>query len=128
MSSLICSLARGSLLTVALFWLVVGISAVEDQKKPVIVEVTVPESAVVFIDGVKTKSTGSKRRFASEEVPVGKTYFYVIKGVWKGPDGKEVVREVKFHVTPDKVNELDLTREQKTDKKHEKPKEKGKES
>jgi uncharacterized protein (TIGR03000 family) len=117
MSKLSCSLARWGLLTVTLLWLPFDTPAAEPEKKPVVLEVTVPDSAEVYIDGTKTRSTGPKRKYISDPVAVGKTYYYIIKGVWKGPDGKEVVREVTLHVAPDKVNELDLTREQKPETK-----------
>jgi len=103
-------------LLVATFWLPAETGAAEVQKKPVMVEVTVPPTAEVFIDGAKTKKTGPKRSYISPEVEINKKYYFTIKAVWK-EDGKEVVREVKFYVTPGKVNELDLTKEQKEEPK-----------
>ncbi len=114
MVHLACRLAPWSLL-VAVFWSPAALPAEEAQKKPVIVEVTVPPGAEVYIDGEKTKSTGPKRRYESPPVAPpekGHVLVYTVKAVWKGADGKEVVRQAKVQVTPGKTAFVDLTKEE----------------
>ncbi len=59
---------------------------------PAIVEIQVPDaSALVSFDGANTKQDGATRRFTSPPLPLGHTYAYEIKAVWKD-NGVEVVR------------------------------------
>ena len=104
-------LARLSLLALAGLWLLGSSVAADTDAKLVHLVVTVPANAKVYIDGVPTKAFGEVRKFVSNEpVPVGKKYSYKVKGVWPGPDGKDIVREVKFPVVPGIENTLDLTK------------------
>jgi uncharacterized protein (TIGR03000 family) len=99
-------LAPWSLLLAGL-WLLGGQARGETETKPIQLVIKLPADAELSIDGQKTTQTGTQRTFESPPVPVGKTYSYQIKAVWK-KDGMRVVREQKFQVAPGKVNELDL--------------------
>jgi uncharacterized protein (TIGR03000 family) len=102
-------LARWSLLLLAGLWLLQGLAQAETEAKPVTLLIKLPADAELYINGDKTKQTGTERTFESPPVPVDKTkkYHYQIKAVWK-ENGKEVVREQRFDVKPGQVNELDL--------------------
>jgi len=114
MSTLGYRLARLSLLALATTWILTCPVLADTGDKPVKLVVIVPEDAIVTIDGTKTTSTGTKRTFESPPVEVGKKYFYMIKAVWTGADGKEVVHEKRFPVKPGETNEIDLTKVETT--------------
>ena len=110
MSNFGSRLAR--LVLVALVGLCLPAPSVQAQMedKAVLLIVNLPANAKLYIDDVATNSTGETRRFISDKVPAGKKYSYKLKGVWTGPDGKEVVKETRFVVTPGIENTIDLTK------------------
>jgi uncharacterized protein (TIGR03000 family) len=114
MSTLGYRLARLSLLALATTWILTCPVLADTGDKPVKLVVIVPEDATVYIDGTKTTSTGTRRTFESPPVAVSKKYSYMIKAVWTGADGKEVVHEKKFPVKPGETNEIDLTKRETT--------------
>lgn len=102
------------LLALAATWLLLCLIQADTESKPVKMVIIVPERATLYIDDKATKATGTRRTFESPPVAVGaKTnYYYQVRAVWTGPDGKEVVRKEKFYVKPGQVNELDLTKKE----------------
>jgi len=62
------------------------------------IEVSVPANAKIWFDDSPTEQTGTERFFTSPPLTPGKTYSYVIKAQWPGPDGKDVVRNLQVSV------------------------------
>lgn len=88
---------------VALFF--VSAASAADDSKPIFFRLKVPADATVIIDGHKTTSTGSVRRYETPAMPTGKDYSYSVK-VASG--GKEVSKTIKFNHTE---TTIDLTGE-----------------
>jgi uncharacterized protein (TIGR03000 family) len=61
-------------------------------------DVRLPASATLYIQGQKTKQTGSERHFVTPPLAAGEPYRYTLKAVWS-EDGrsKEVERQVIVH-------------------------------
>ena len=55
-----------------------------EERKPVCLDIRVPEDAELEVNGHKTKSRGELRRFESPPVVVGRTYEYSLKVSWHG--------------------------------------------
>lgn len=55
-----------------------------EDKKPVHLDILLPEDAELEINGYKTKSTGTTRRFESPPVEMGRAYRYTLKVSWHG--------------------------------------------
>jgi uncharacterized protein (TIGR03000 family) len=55
------------------------VAAADADALPARVTVTVPENAIVFVQGQRTNSTGPERNFSSKPIPVGKDFHYTIK-------------------------------------------------
>ncbi|MHB1424823.1 MAG: TIGR03000 domain-containing protein [Gemmataceae bacterium] len=53
------------------------------DKKPVHLDVLLPDDAELEVNGYKTKSTGEKRMFESPPVEMGRTYEYSLKVSWR---------------------------------------------
>jgi uncharacterized protein (TIGR03000 family) len=76
------------------------------DKKPVHLDILLPEDAELEIGGYKTKSTGETRRFESAPVEVGRTYAYSLKIAWHG---HTLTRRIQ--VQPERLLTLDLRKE-----------------
>lgn len=72
-------------------------------ERPAIFEVRLPADAALEINGYKSTSTGSFRRFESPPLPIGKNYTYSLKATWR-----DQVVEKEITVTPDRVMAYDL--------------------
>jgi uncharacterized protein (TIGR03000 family) len=61
-------------------------------------DVRLPAGATLYIQGYKTKQTGSDRHFVTPPLAEGQTYRYTLKAIWS-EDGrsKEVERQVVVH-------------------------------
>jgi uncharacterized protein (TIGR03000 family) len=59
--------------------------------------VRLPAAAELFCDNIKLFLTGSERHFVTPPLPAGRTFPYVIRACWIGPDGRrlEVVKTVE---------------------------------
>jgi uncharacterized protein (TIGR03000 family) len=64
----------------------------------VLMTVSVPADAEIWIDGSKTMQTGTLRRFVSPPILPGQDYAYEVTAKWK-EDGHEVTqsRRVRVH-------------------------------
>src|SRR5262245_36728917 len=62
--------------------------ALQAERGPAFVKVTLPADAVLEVDGVKTKQTGATRLFATPALEKGKKYSYQLK-VTYSKDGKD---------------------------------------
>ncbi len=78
----------------------------QDYHKTVMVEVYLPESARLFIEGQETTSKGSMRRFVSPPLAPGK-YIYTIKAIIPGPNGPQTVTR-QIDVRPGDFELIDL--------------------
>jgi uncharacterized protein (TIGR03000 family) len=79
----------------------------------VALDIRVPSSAEVFVNGDKISATGTMRRFTSDNLTAGQTYEYKVKGKWT-ENGKEVIRERTVKANPGEVTMVDLTRQPRT--------------
>jgi uncharacterized protein (TIGR03000 family) len=63
------------------------------------IDVTVPDSAEVWVEGAKTKQTGSLRHFVSPPLTPGKDFVYDIRARWTDENGHVVdqTRHVPVH-------------------------------
>ena len=68
-------------------------------RAPVYLRVSLPESATLTVEGVKTTETGGLRMFVSPPIDPGYDYVYDVTATWKEGD-KEVTRTKKVHVAP----------------------------
>ncbi len=78
----------------------------QDFRKTVMLEVYLPESAQLFIEGQDTNSKGSMRRFVSPPLAPGK-YVYTIKAIIPGPNGPRTVTS-QIDVQPGDFESIDL--------------------
>lgn len=83
-------------------------SAALAQGTPAYLKLSVPATATVEIEGVKTTQTGEVRRFVSPALAAGKNYTYSVKVTWKDADGKPQVKEETVKVVPGETVTLDL--------------------
>lgn len=90
-----------------LFLLFSLLSAQDAGERPATLVITLPADAVLEIDGVKTKSTGELRAFASPPLPAGEKFVYTLKATWK-QDGKDRTVERQVKVTAGAQVEIDL--------------------
>src|SRR5579872_5964738 len=105
---------RSSILKAALLacLIPVGASAEESaasarqRRKTITLEIYLPESARLFIEGQETSSTGTKRRFVSPAMPPGK-YVYTIKAIMADPGGPRTVTR-RIDVRPGDFESIDL--------------------
>jgi uncharacterized protein (TIGR03000 family) len=88
--------------------LLAGVSrpAWAEDKKPVHLDILLPEDAELEVAGYKTKSTGETRRFESPPMQMGRTYRYSLKIVWRG---HTLTRRIQ--VRPEHPFTLDLRKE-----------------
>ena len=89
---------------------------------PAYLKVIVPFEAVVEIDGVKTKQTGSIRLYVTPDLEKGKKYSYQVKAVFTA-NGQQVTVERTVNVEAGKEASVDLTKADEP-KKIEEPKKK----
>jgi uncharacterized protein (TIGR03000 family) len=80
------------------------------KELPVTLVIRLPASALLDIEGVRTRLTGEERRFQSPPLPVGQRFVYTLKGMWKDGD-KEIVRERKVEVRAGDEVTVDLRQE-----------------
>ncbi len=78
----------------------------QGDRKPVMIEVYLPEDAQLFIEGRDTKTKGEMRRFVSPPLAPGK-YVYSIKAILSGPNGPRTVRR-DVDVRPGDFESIDL--------------------
>jgi uncharacterized protein (TIGR03000 family) len=78
----------------------------QDYRKTVIIEVFLPKSARLFIEGRDTKSKGPMRRFESPPLAPGK-YTYTVKAIIPGPNGPRTVTR-QIDVRPGDFESIDL--------------------
>src|SRR5262249_61326493 len=69
----------------------------------ILCDVRLPASAILTIDGFKTRETGALRHFQTPPLPVGGEYTYTLKATHQG---KEVTRELHLRHGP--ASSLDL--------------------
>ncbi|HTU17654.1 MAG TPA: hypothetical protein VMG10_06280 [Gemmataceae bacterium] len=79
------------------------------DKKPVRLDILLPEDAQLEVNGYKTRSTGQTRRFESPLVQIGRTYRYSLKIVWQG---HTLTRRIE--VRPEHPLTLDLRKDLQT--------------
>ncbi len=77
---------------------------------PAKVKITVPEDAVIEVDGVKTKTTGTVRQFVTPALTPGQKYTYQVKATVTRAGNKPVSVEEKITVEAGKTTELDLSK------------------
>jgi uncharacterized protein (TIGR03000 family) len=70
-------------------------------------EVRLPPSATVTIEGERTTQSGTRRLFVSPPVEPGHRYVYDLTARWM-EDGREVVRTEQVHVSPGRTTIVDL--------------------
>ena len=101
------SMWRNSVLAAGLLacLLASGTGAREDRTT-VVVEVYVPESARLLIEGQDTRSTGPMRRFVSPPLAPG-DYIYTITAIIPGPNGPRTVTR-RIDVRPGDFESIDL--------------------
>jgi uncharacterized protein (TIGR03000 family) len=78
----------------------------QPSRKTVILEVLLPDSARLFIEGEETKVTGSMRKFESPPLPPG-NYTYTIKAIIPGPKGPQTITR-RIDVRPGDFESIDL--------------------
>lgn len=66
-------------------------------ERDVLLDVRVPNSAEVWVNGDATTQTGARREFMTNDLTPGKTYTYSIKARWN-ENGKPIEREKKVRV------------------------------
>jgi len=73
----------------------------------VLLDVRVPDNADVWVDGHKTKATGTDRQFTSPTLRGGRTYLYDVRARWK--DGDSTVDQTRtVRVQPGDRVKVDL--------------------
>jgi uncharacterized protein (TIGR03000 family) len=75
----------------------------------VALDIRVPSSAEVFVNGEKISATGTMRTFTSDNLTAGQTYEYKVKAKWT-ENGKEMSRERTVKAVPGQRTAVDLTR------------------
>jgi TolB protein len=96
-------LSLGLLLLIALPGLI--LSQDSGSADRAIIVVKLPADAKLTIDGEKTVSTGSERRFSASGLQAGKRYFYVLVATWN-QNGKEQKDEKKVSFSPGQTVEV----------------------
>ena len=94
------------LLTGVLMCVIPAGASAQELRKPVTVEVYLPQSARLFIEGQETSPKGPKRRFVSPPMPPGK-YAYTIKAIIAEPNGPRTVTR-RIDVRPGDFESIDL--------------------
>jgi uncharacterized protein (TIGR03000 family) len=84
--------------------------AAPGREMPVYLEVLIPPTAEIIIEGAKTTQTGSRRLFVSPPIKSGQNYTYDLKAKWT-ENGKEMNRSRKVPVRAGETKVVDLTRE-----------------
>ena len=98
---------RNLILAVGLFACIIPARTfAQEFRKTVRVEVYLPPSARLFIEGQEACSQGPKRRFVSPPLPPGK-YIYTIKAIIPGPNGSRAVTR-RIDVRPGDFESIDL--------------------
>jgi uncharacterized protein (TIGR03000 family) len=82
--------------------------------KPAYLKLTVPDDALVEIEGAKTTQTGPVRRYASPPLPVGQDYTYTVRVTWVQA-GRIHVLSRDLRVRAGQETALDATREKADD-------------
>jgi uncharacterized protein (TIGR03000 family) len=76
----------------------------------VMMNVTVPASAKVSVQGAATRQTGTMRRFVSPPIAAGHQYSYNVQATWM-ENGREVSQSRSFAVHPGEVVHVTFTRD-----------------
>ena len=74
----------------------------------VALDIRVPSSAEVTVNGEKLTATGSRRQFTSSALTSGQTYEYKVKATWT-ENGKEMTKERTVQGRPGRRTMVDLT-------------------
>jgi len=77
------------------------------NEKHAYLEVRLPPSATITIEGERTTQMGPRRLFVSPPVEPGHNYIYDLTARWM-EDGREVVRTEKVQVHPGRTTVVDL--------------------
>lgn len=93
-------------LAVAVLCLVPASASAQQSRKTITLEVYLPETARLFIEGRETGSQGPKRRFISPPMTPGK-YTYTIKAIIAEPNGPRTVTR-RIDVRPGDFESIDL--------------------
>jgi uncharacterized protein (TIGR03000 family) len=59
-----------------------------------VLKVTLPEDALMYVNGRATRSTGSERSFVARRLKPGQVYTFELRAVVHGPDGERVRHEI----------------------------------
>ena len=98
---------RNSILKAGLFaCLIPAATSAQEYRKTITVEVYLPETARLFVEGQETNSKGPKRRFVSPPMRPGK-YTYTIKAIIADRDGPRTVIR-RLDVRPGDFESIDL--------------------
>jgi uncharacterized protein (TIGR03000 family) len=83
----------------------------EPPERPALIDVTVPDGALLSFQGVPmTEETGALRQFQSPPLAPGRSYTYDVRATWKDGNGREVVRTRHLTVRAGEHLNVDLTR------------------
>jgi uncharacterized protein (TIGR03000 family) len=74
-------------------------------------EVRVPENATLYIQGQKSDTTGTARRFVSAALEPGRNYVYELRATWMDANGKLVDRSKKVDVQAGAWVGVDMTQQ-----------------
>jgi uncharacterized protein (TIGR03000 family) len=70
------------------------------------------ENTLVWINGMKTNQTGTRREFVSAGPEIGRTYTYLVHAQWTGADGKVVDRVQSVPMQAGEKRVVDFTSQQ----------------
>jgi uncharacterized protein (TIGR03000 family) len=70
--------------------------------------VRVPANAELYCDDIKLTLAGNERNFISPPLPPGRTFPYIIRARWTGPDGKPVEQVRQVQVEAGKNSYIDF--------------------
>jgi uncharacterized protein (TIGR03000 family) len=79
------------------------------RARSVLLEVRVPASAEIWIEGTKTLQTGAVRQFVSPPIEPGRNYSYKIEAKWMD-QGSERTQSRTLVVRPGELKRVDLTK------------------
>ncbi len=101
-----CSRQHLILAAAVLACLIPAGTSAQEQRKTVTVEVYLPETARLFIEGREMRPQGTMSRFVSPPLPPGK-YIYTIKAIIPGPNGPQTVTR-RIDIRPGDFESVDL--------------------
>jgi len=80
-----------------------------EAHRPALIDVHVPEDAVVEFNGTPTTQTGALRQFESPPLAPGRTYNYEVRAAWITDDGRQETRTRRVRVEPGQRAEVSFT-------------------